>query len=61
MSEKKTTGETGLVLVLRGVVLQHKGHTIERSLNLVCSMDIKGPAVVGTAPMAQGPELRHST
>ena len=45
----------GLVLVLRGVALQHKGHTIERPLNLVCSLDIKGPAVVGTAPNAQGP------
>lgn len=45
----------GLVLVLRGVALQHKGHTIEKPLNLVCSLDIKGPAVVGTAPMAQGP------
>ena len=45
----------GLVLVLRGVALQHKGHTIEKPLNLVCSLDIKGPAVVGAAPMAQGP------
>ena len=28
--------------VVRGVVLRHKGHTIERPLNLVCSLDIKG-------------------
>ena len=53
--KNKEEWKKGLVLVLRGVALQHKGHTIERSLNLVCSLDIKGPAVVGTAPMAQGP------
>lgn len=55
--EEKNRGEwkKGLVLVLRGVVLQHKGHTTERPLNLVCSLDIKGLEVVGTAPIAQGP------
>lgn len=63
--EEKNRGEWKkglvLVLVLRGVVLWHKGHTIERPLNLVCSLGIKGPAVVGTAPMAQGLELRRNT
>lgn len=55
--EEKNRGEwkKGLILVLSGVVLQQKGHTTERPLNLVCSLDIKGPALVGTAPMAQGP------
>ena len=40
--EEENRGEwkKGLVLVLRGVVLQHKGHTIERPLNLVCSLDV---------------------
>lgn len=28
--------------VVRGVVLRHKGHIIERPLNLVCSLEIKG-------------------
>ena len=63
VSEEQNRGEwkKSLVHVLRGVVLQHKGNTIERPLNLVCSLDIKGPAVVGAAPMAQGLELRRST
>ena len=36
--EEKNRGEwkKGLVHVLRGVILQNKGHTIERPLNLVC-------------------------
>ena len=52
VGEKKNRGECkkGLVLrqirgrndVVKGVVLRHKGHTIERPLNLVCSLEIKG-------------------
>ena len=73
MLKKKRTGESARRVssykrhirsrddTLRGLVLRHKGHTIERPLNLLCSLEIKGPAVVGTAPMAQGPELRRST
>ena len=59
--EEKNRGEWKKGLFLRGVFLRHKGHTIERPLNLVCSLEIKGPAVVGTAPVAQGLELRHNT
>ena len=60
--EEKNRGEwkRGLVLVLRRVVLRHEGHTIERPWNLVCSLEIKGPEVVVTVPMAQGLELRCS-
>ena len=59
--EEKNRGERKKGLFLRGVFLRHKGHTIGRPLNLVCSLEIKGPAVVGTAPVAQGPELRRNT
>ena len=29
--------------VVRGVTMLHKGHHIERPLNLVCSLELKGP------------------
>ena len=59
--EEKNRGEWKKGLFLRGVFLWHKDHTIERPLNLVCSLETKGPAVVGTAPVAKGLELRRNT
>ena len=29
--------------VVRGATMLHKGHNIERPLNLVCSLELKGP------------------
>ena len=34
--------------VVRGVVLRHKVHSIERPLSLVCSLEIKGLTVLIT-------------
>ena len=45
--------------VVRGVVLQHKGHTIERPLNLICSLENKGPVVVGTASTSSSKLATH--
>ena len=46
---------------MRGLALRHKGHIIERSVTLVCPLEIKGPAVTDTAPTAETQELRRST
>ena len=46
--------------VVRGVMLLHKGHHIERPLSLVCSLEIKGAAVAGKRPTAEVQELRWS-
>ena len=59
--EEKNRGEwkRGLVLVLRRVVLRHEGHTIERPLNLICSLENKGPVVVGTASTTSSKLATH--
>jgi len=69
VGEEKNRGEwkKGLILrhirgqedVVRGVILQHKGHTIERPLNLVCSLENKGPVVVCTAPTTSSKLVTH--
>ena len=45
--------------VVRGLALQHKGHTIERPLNLICSLENKGPVVVGTASTTSSKLATH--
>ena len=57
LSEKKRTG----IVEEGSCSCSKESHTIERPLNLVCSLEIRGPEVVGTVPMAQGLELRRST
>ena len=67
--EEKNKGEwkKGLILrhirgqedVVRGAVLRHKGHTTERPLNLVCSLENKGPVVVCTTPTTSSKLVTH--
>ena len=37
--------------VIRGVILLHKGHHIERPLSLVCPLEIKGPVATEDTPL----------
>ena len=41
--------------VIRGVILLHKGHHIERPLTLVCPLEIKGPVATEDAPLQLTP------
>ena len=41
--------------VIRGVILRHKGHHIERPLSLVCPLEIKGPVATEDAPLQLTP------
>ena len=42
---------------IRGVILLHKGHHIERPLSLVCPLEIKGPVATEDAPL----QLTHGS
>ena len=41
--------------VIRGVILLHKGHHIERPLTLVCPLEIKGPVATEDTPLQLTP------
>ena len=41
--------------VIRGVILPHKGHHIERPLSLVCPLEIKGPVTTEDPPLQLTP------
>ena len=41
--------------VIRGAILLHKGHHIERPLSLVCPLEIKGPVATEDAPLQLTP------
>ena len=40
---------------IRGVILRHKGHYIERPLSLVCPLEIKGPVTTEDTPLQLTP------
>ena len=44
--------------VVRGVILLHKGHHIQRPLTLVCSLEIKAVEVVQHEQGQKEPEIR---